>query len=292
MYYIICPTLLFINNVDWENNNIREQFIKNLAKLIEYIQNNNLKILWCTELDELLWMHPVLHPWLDKSNISLIKSLDKYIVRISVKNACIVDPPIITNIIEKDITFPILLLSHSLISQCNNFNFFIDKINNHSFTFSCKCHQIKLSPNIIYIFDDTISITKEIHNKWDKIKEDYTIFTQLLEVIRTQYFPDKEFVYEPQYESSFIRTIYKTTDKKERILYDIAYRMTLLPIEVSQIQGFHDEDINGQKKNKQKRSFRVNDVCRVYYDYKENNVMIFKQYTGSDGHEKGTRHTK
>lgn len=236
-------------------------------------------------------MQPVLHPWLDRSNISLIKSLDKYITRIDVKDVCEVIPNIVTEITEKDVVHPILLLTHSLIENPKDCEFIVDFKNNQDFIFRCKCHKNILSPNILYLFDDNSNIVEEIKRKWDMIKDNYNIFTELLEIIRYKYFSDKKFVYVPKYESSFIRSIFKTTDRKERILYDITHRLTLYPWEVAQIQGFHDEDIEGQKKNKQKRSFRVNDVCRIYYDYQKDNVLLLKQYTGSDGHEKGTRHT-
>ncbi len=288
---IICTNILFINESNWINQDTKDVFLNNLTKLINYIQENNVTIFWCNQIDNLLWEQPLLHPWLDRSNISLIKSLDKYVTRIDVKDICKVDPNICTDITEKDIISPILFLAHSLIERKSDFDFIVDCKNNYSFTFRCQCHRNILCPNILYLFDKTVSITDEILKKWDMIKEDSNVFTELLEVIRTKYFPNRKFVYQPQYEALFIRSIYKTTDKKERILYDITHRLTLSPIEASKIQGFHDEDIEGQKKNNKKRSFRVNDVCRVYYDYKKGNVLLLKQYTGSDEHEKGTRHT-
>lgn len=286
MNAIVCPNLFFINNSNWSDVEKRELFLENLTTLVDYIVENNINVLWSAELDNLLWMQPTIHPWLDRSNVSIIVKLEKYFSRIETSTPCNSAPDIVTDIIGKDVISPFLGLIHSLIKVSETASFIVDNKNNHSFTFSCGCHRKLLTPDILFIFDKFINISEEVDEKWCEIKNDLDVFTSLLELTRSKYFSSNEFVYTPEYESSFIRSVYKMTEQRERLLYKIALRLTLSSNVVSSYKGMHDEVI---KENK--RSFRVDGVCRVYYTYKENNIMLFKEYTGESEHDKGTRHT-
>lgn len=290
MNSVLCPTLLFIENKDWEDKDKQEAFLSNLQKTFEYLSNHSISIYWNDELECTLWEQPNLHPWLTQDTTAMTLFLYNCIKNVKEScgySKCNCEPNIISNIHSKDILSPTLSLIHYLIDKKEEIGFVVDEANNRPFVFNCNCHENNLIPQIIFMFSDTINIPNEISQKWDKIKDDFSILTSLLEVIRKKYFTDKKFVYTPIYDSAFIRSICKTTDRRERILYDIAYRLTLYPIEAAKIKGFNDEEIN----NTQRRSFRVNDVCRVYYEYQKNNIMCFKEYTGSSEHDKGTRHT-
>lgn len=289
---VLCPSLLFIEDSDWKNKEKRDLFLNNLNKVFDYIIKYNISIYWNDELECTLWEQPNLHPWLTQDTTSITLLLYNCINNIQSScgySKCNCEPEIIGNVYSKDVISPTLSLIHYLIDKKEEISFIVDKDNNHTFVFDCNCHQNILIPEILCVFSETVSISNEVSLRWNKIKDDFSIFTNLLEIVRKKYFQDKNFIYKPMYNASFIRSIYKTTDKKERILYDITHRLILYPIEASQIQGFNDESINGIDKNK--RSFRVNDVCRVYYEYQKDNIMLFTNYTSSSEHDKGTRHT-
>lgn len=290
MNVLLCPTLLFIEDDEWNDKNKKDIFLKRLLKIFDYTLKNDVKIYWNDDLELMLWEQPNLHPWLsqDTSDITVSLFQNTNNIQSSVGyDMCKSDPNIISTISSKDIVSPTLSLIHYMLEKDINFDFIVDEPNNHKFTFSCECHDNILIPQITYLFDDSINISEEISKRWNKIKVNNTILTELLEITRQKYFPDKNFVYKLEYDSSFINSFYKTTDKKEKIIYTIVQRLTLKPNEVAKVVGLHDEQI----KTKSIRSFRINDVCRVYYEYKKDNTFLFKNYTGSSEHNKGTRHT-
>ena len=290
MNVLLCPTLLFIEDDEWNDKNKKDIFLKRLLKIFDYTLKNDVKIYWNDDLELMLWEQPNLHPWLsqDTSDITVSLFQNTNNIQSSVGyDMCKSDPNIISTISSKDIVSPTISLIHYMLEKDINFDFIVDEPNNHKFTFSCECHDNILIPQITYLFDDSINISEEISKRWNKIKVNNTILTELLEITRQKYFPDKNFVYKLEYDSSFINSFYKTTDKKEKIIYTIVQRLTLKPNEVAKVVGLHDEQI----KTKSIRSFRINDVCRVYYEYKKDNTFLFKNYTGSSEHDKGTRHT-
>ena len=280
MNVLLCPTLLFIEDDEWNDKNKKDIFLKRLLKIFDYTLKNDVKIYWNDDLELMLWEQPNLHPWLsqDTSDITVSLFQNTNNIQSSVGyDMCKSDPNIISTISSKDIVSPTLSLIHYMLEKDINFDFIVDEPNNHKFTFSCECHDNILIPQITYLFDDSINISEEISKRWNKIKVNNTILTELLEITRQKYFPDKNFVYKLEYDSSFINSFYKTTDKKEKIIYTIVQRLTLKPNEVAKVVGLHDEQI----KTKSIRSFRINDVCRVYYEYKKDNTFLFKNYTGS-----------
>lgn len=290
MNMLLCPTLLFIEDDEWNDKNKKDIFLKRLLKIFDYTLKNDVKIYWNDDLELMLWEQPNLHPWLsqDTSDITVSLFQNTNNIQSSVGyDMCKSDPNIISTISSKDIISPTLSLIHYMLEKDINFNFIVDEPNNHKFTFSCECHDNILIPQITYLFDDSINISEEISKRWDMIKANNDLLTELLEITRQKYFPEKHFVYKLEYDSSFINSFYKTTDKKGKIIYTIAQRLTLKPNEVAKVVGLHDEQI----KTKSIRSFRINDVCRVYYEYKKDNIFLFKNYTGSSEHDKGTRHT-
>lgn len=290
MNALLCPTLLFIEDCDWNNKDKKDIFLKRLLKIFDYTLKNNIKIYWNDELELMLWEQPNLHPWLsqDTSEITTLLFQNTNNIRSSVGyNVCKSEPNIISTISSKNIISPTLSLIHYMLEKEFNFDFIVDEPNNHKFTFSCECHNTILIPKIKYLFDDSINISEEINKRWDRIKTDNNLLTELFELVRQKYFPEKVFVYKPEYDASFVNSFYKTSDKKEKIVYTIVQRLTLKPNEVAKFIGFHDESI----KSTSLRSFRINDVCRVYYEYKKDNIFLFRNYTGSSEHDKGTRHT-
>lgn len=222
MNVLLCPTLLFIEDDEWNDKNKKDIFLKRLLKIFDYTLKNDVKIYWNDDLELMLWEQPNLHPWLsqDTSDITVSLFQNTNNIQSSVGyDMCKSDPNIISTISSKDIVSPTLSLIHYMLEKDINFDFIVDEPNNHKFTFSCECHDNILIPQITYLFDDSINISEEISKRWNKIKVNNTILTELLEITRQKYFPDKNFVYKLEYDSSFINSFYKTTDKKEKIIY-------------------------------------------------------------------------
>lgn len=235
-----------------------------------------------------------MQPWITPYTESALFDLCKYMKSVPDScnfNECVCKPDLITTISSKNVISPVLSLFHYVIDINNeNVLFIVDEINNHTFTFSCDCHEKSLT-SIVKLPLETIdkkAIQDKIETNWNKINNE-NILNDLLYMIKSLYFLSKDFQYNIEYDTSFLNSLQETTDDKFQILYDITHRLTLLPSEVSRITSFHDERIQGSKIDK--RSFRVNKECRVYYKYNGKNGMYFINYTGSGEHDKGTRHT-
>lgn len=293
-YAILCPNLLFIENNEWLIEEKKEQFTNSFSKLVEFIKYKNLEIYWNDNLENLLWCEPNLRPWVTPYTESILFDLCKYMKFMPDScdfNECVCTPNLITTINSKNVASPVLSLFHYVIDINNeNVLFIVDEINNHAFTFSCDCHEKSLTPIVTLPLEkiDKKTIQDKIESDWDKIDNEKTL-NDLLYMIKSLYFLSKDFQYNIEYDTSFFNSLQKTTDDKFQILYDIARRLTLLPSEVSRITSFHDELIQGSKIDK--RSFRVNKECRVYYKYNGKYSIRFIDYTGSGEHDKGTRHT-
>ena len=139
MDVIICPTLLFISDEDWIIEEKQELFIDNLNKVLRYLSEKNVFVLWNDNLETLLWTYPELHPWFDVNNYAISELLHQ---RLHINNntcafiPCNSEPKINTTIVKYDITSYTLSLFHYLIANNKDVDFIVDKSNNHVFKFS------------------------------------------------------------------------------------------------------------------------------------------------------------
>lgn len=295
-FAILCPNLLFIEDKEWAVAEKREQFTNSFSQLVNFIIDKKIEIYWNDILENLLWCEPNLQPWVTPCTESILFELRKHTKLIPNScgfSECSCTPDIITTIHSKNVTSPVLSLFHYVIgSDINDENilFIVDEINNHKFTFSCNCHKKTLNPITTLPLEiiDKKTIREKIELNWNKIDNDEILY-DLLCMIKSLYFSPKDFQYTTEYDASFFNSLKKTTDDKFTILYDITRRLILSPSEVSKIASFHDELIQGSKIDK--RSFRVNKECRIYYKYNDKGSIRFIDYTGSGEHDKGTRHT-
>lgn len=288
---ILCPSLLFIDDENWNDENKRNLFTTNLSNVLHYLQKETISVLWNDDLETLLWTYPDLHPWFDSNNYALSELLHQCLY---IKNdscnfiPCKSLPMIVSSVKRHDIISYSLSLFHYLIAKKENASFIVDELNNNNFEFYCECHDNKLCISPLFITKEEINISEEIENRWNDIKNDSTVLTSLINLMIVKYFPKKKLIYTPIYDNSFLRSLDKITENKAKVIYSITKRLTLTPIETSKIKGFHDEVIKGTECT---RSFRIDGVCRIYYEYKSPNIFYFKEYTGESGHDKGTRHT-
>ncbi len=280
MSVVLCPTLLFIEDEDWKNEDKKDEFLDNLTVLFDYINKNNIKIYWNRELDQMLWEAPVLHPWLSQDTTDIVMHLWEYIVYIDneIKSTCNCKPDIINNISTKDVILPTLFLIHNLLSKDVSFMFAVDEINNHSFVFDCNCHSKIIKPDILYLFDKTINISDEISQKWALIKTNNSVLDDILEMMRKKYFANKNFLYNIKYDKNFIKDI-ENVNNKEQIVYAIVRRVIQNQKEVKRDTSLKDEPIIG---NKNKRRFRVNISKRIHYTYDDDTTIRLLSFGNHD----------
>ncbi|MFQ9785976.1 MAG: hypothetical protein ACLRYF_05025 [Mediterraneibacter faecis] len=265
MSMVLCPTLLFIEDEDWENKDKKDKFLDNLTLLFDYINENNVTIYWNNELDQALWKTPLLHPWLSQDTTDITMHLWEYVVYMNneMKSTCNCTPDIINNISTKDILSPTLFLIHDLLNKGETFIFVVDEVNNHKFVFNCNCHSSIIEPDILYLFDKTINISDEILQKWTLIKNNNSVLNDILEMVRKKYFSDKNILYNIEYDKTFIKDIEKVKNR-EQIIYAIVKRVIQTQKEAMRDKSLKDEPLIGSKN---KRRFRVNISERIHYTY-------------------------
>ena len=61
MNVLLCPTLLFIEDDEWNDKNKKDIFLKRLLKIFDYTLKNDVKIYWNDDLELMLWEQPNLH---------------------------------------------------------------------------------------------------------------------------------------------------------------------------------------------------------------------------------------
>lgn len=271
MNMVLCPTLLFIEDEDWKNEDKKDEFLDNLTLLFDYINEKNIKIYWNSELDQMLWGTPLLHPWLSQDNTDITIHLWEHIIYISneIKSTCNCTPDIINNISTKDILSPTLFLIHDLLNKDVTFTFAVDEVNNHKFVFNCNCHLTTIEPDVLYLFDKTIDISDEILHKWVLIKNNNSVLDDILEIVRKKYFTDKNILYNIEYDRSFIKDIEKVKNSAQ-IIYAIVKRVVQTQKEAMQDKALKDEPIMGAKN---KRRFKVNKAERIHYTYDDDTTI-------------------
>lgn len=58
MNVLLCPTLLFIEDDEWNDKNKKDIFLKRLLKIFDYTLKNDVKIYWNDDLELMLWEQP------------------------------------------------------------------------------------------------------------------------------------------------------------------------------------------------------------------------------------------
>lgn len=288
---IVCPTLIFIHNDAWIDEEKRERFLGDFNLLLKYLQNNNDCILWNDEMETVLWEAHDLHPWYDHQYYAIttlfhtFKQFDESSVSY---DACKCRPLIKCSFEMPDILDRTMGLFHYLIDVSKTVSFLTDKENATEYFLSCDCHSNVLQLSGKYIGNDTFDFDTIIEDKWKQIKNNVCVLEELLGMARDVYFPGEKFVYDPIFDSAFLRTLSAAKENKKNILFKITHRLILLPAQVAKIKSFNDESITGHD---DLRSFRTDGVCRIYYKYSDRGRMVFKEYTGESEHDVGTRHT-
>ena len=294
MNTIICPTILFINDNDWKDDNVKENFIINLENTLEYMLTNNIKLYWNDVLEELLWSFPNLLPWYDSESYKIVECLKKCVIFDNNScdfEVCNINPKIITNITNKDIISPTLSLFHYIITNSLDTSFIVDEHNNKKFTLSCKCHNKSYCPNIIYINEATSdNISIHIDSKWTNFKNNENILKELISLYIEESLNNSKILYDLEFTNSFLSDISSDYKNRNNIISSIANRVIRYQKDACNFASLDDEPINGT--NGRTRSFRVNGECRIHYTYPDKGIIKLTEYSGLGEHQKKLSHTR
>jgi hypothetical protein len=122
------PSLLFISNENWQDEDKQDLFLKHLINQLEIIDKFDIsKIWWTDELQTILIGNPNMHPWFgsDLRNPIIVAISQMFYNRIEYiyesETMCQVSPNLTVTYTNEFANEHFLKLVHTLIVEQNNF---------------------------------------------------------------------------------------------------------------------------------------------------------------------------
>lgn len=302
MNAIFEPSLLFINQSDWEDEDIKDAFLTCLLKHLEYIDEYDIcGIIWADELENLLWNIPKMNPWLQNTwgkNTLVPIILNKLSSR-AVPDTLIGDLP---TTVSPD-------FAHK-ITQNNAHEFFLKSVETllvmetafrlavglqnqlpkpQSYTFTSSDNLHSYTPELINQPIDWLKKVDILAFYPKNIAEFDTLFEKGLQLILLRDYPknekgeDPEFLHKDySFSKNFKKEIIEEQDKNLQVLIfkQIVKKLILSPADAGSSKSLQDEPINEQYR------FRVSQVARIHYLLNKKNIE-FINYYGAGKHDVG-----
>jgi hypothetical protein len=302
MSTIFEPSILFISEDEWRNNEKRDAFLEHLLGHLEKISNYCItNIYWTDALEELLLNHAYSPPWISNTNWRnqffpiLYKQFNpvKHIIQSEFYgNACQSDPPLLCSHAMPEVSDRFLELVHLLIDLkkevylCLGFD--KSKIDCSSYCFTCKCHANRLEPTIIADPMNWFDHIDVMALDWPQNINDIDKLELAIEItLRKRLSKQKsDLLYTYEFSESFINDISEESNYRESILYSLAKKLTLTQEKAIVDEGLKDESVKGKR---DERRFRVSRDCRIHYKNLGSRSLLFLNYYGEGKHDKGLK---
>jgi len=288
------PTLLFITENEWNNEQKRDNFLESLLCNLDVIDKYDIcNINWTDELQLNLFEQPNIHPWYqsDLRNPLIVTIHQKFYSRQELipahENECSVEPEFAKTFPVNEINSNFKKLVHSLLDFDEQFYFCVgieNKRLGQLYTFNCQ-HNKSYSPELINDCSDwfqQIDIVKKFYPK--NIQEFDSKLNNAIEVIKKREFNDKPVLYEYEFTKQFKKDIIRAINHRESILKSITQKLISTSQEAQQSQ-LKDEYL----KQKKQYRFRVTQrpfSTRIQYDF-ENGLVRFLNYYDEGEHDEG-----
>lgn len=291
------PSLLFISDADWWEEEKRDAFLEHLlnhlAVLDEY-DNDNIKVLWTDELGSILVSDPHMHPWFqsDLRNPLIANIHQKFYGRtedcLELDSPCLADPMLTMNYSKPEALDATLKMIHAQIELEEGFYLCVGLENQlpsgQFYTFSCDCHIFSLSPKLINKAADWLFEFDPVQLFFPASIEEFDLnFEKALKLVRNQNFPDRAYLYEFEFSKNFKKSIIQRTTLLLEILEAVVKKLILTTDEAR--SELADEYLS----NKKEWRFRVTGrptSTRIQYQF-EGNKITFLQYYGEGEHDDG-----
>jgi mRNA-degrading endonuclease YafQ of YafQ-DinJ toxin-antitoxin module len=303
MAIILDPSILFISQQEWQDEEKRDNFLEHFLSHLEAIVNYNIaKIYWTDELEELLINHVTSPPWISDVNwgnkflpilYRQFYSIKEFLYSEEKLNPCQSTPILKLLLNRPEILDEFLKLVHILIVKEEEVYFGLgianQLVNSIDYSFFCKCHTQILIPTIVYRPEDWLSCIDLENDYWPRNKQDICKLEIAIDKTLKERFSKRltESLYNCEWSDSFIEDISKEQNCREEILFSISKRLMLTQKQATNDKGLHDESVMG-KRNSERR-FRVTGECRIHYKYPQKNTILFLNYYGQGKHDKGLR---
>ena len=301
MNVVFEPSLLFISETNWQEEERRDNFLDNLETHLNIIDKYDIsEILWTEELESLLWETPQLNPWKQEywSFMPIITNIFKKLNSrknysfVCAESPCLANPSFKQVITEHQAHELFLKLVHTLNVFQINFYLCVGIENRLSklaypneYNFYCNCHNIALKPILINKASDFLHYI-DIESFFPKtIVEFDEKFEKGLELIKNRDFADKNYLVPFEFSQNFKRSIIDRKTFKEEIFIAIVKRLILTSQELAN-SNLNNEFITKNSLNEWRiRVTQRPSSTRIHYIITIDNKIKFLQYYGEGEHD-------
>jgi mRNA-degrading endonuclease YafQ of YafQ-DinJ toxin-antitoxin module len=292
------PSLLFISNENWQDEDKQDLFLKHLINQLEIIDKFDIsKIWWTDELQTILIGNPNMHPWFgsDLRNPIIVAISQMFYNRIEYiyesETMCQVSPNLTVTYTNEFANEHFLKLVHTLIVEQNNFYFCVgienQLFNSNKYSFYCNCHQNKLSPILINIANNWYPYLDSVGSFFPTSIEEFDEkFKKAIEITVNCDFVGSELLYEYVFEKNFKKSVIGTARNRTEILKNITKRLTLTTPQAQADGSLQDKPYKGTEK-KGIRRMRITQGTRVdYLLHESEKKIVFINYFDEGDYDK------
>jgi mRNA-degrading endonuclease YafQ of YafQ-DinJ toxin-antitoxin module len=287
MNAIFEPSLLFISDENWHDEEKQDMFLDLLANHLNIIEKFDIcSIYWSEEFDILMYDTPQMHPWKKEywAFTQIIPNIYKILNNranrdyFCSENACFVNPEFTYTVNQSNAHDYFLKLVHTLLKFQKTFFLCVgiqNKIEKNLFySFKCDCHQIQNTPVLLNNPKDWFSLNNLVDKFFPTSIEDFEEkFEKAIEITSNCDFVDKEILYEYFFEKDFKKSVISTVRNRTEILKNIAKRLTLTTPQAQADGSLQDKPYKGKEK-KELRRMRITQGTRVDYRLFESEKRI------------------
>ncbi|AEE49569.1 hypothetical protein [Haliscomenobacter hydrossis] len=290
------PSLLFIADEDWWDDEKRDAFLEHLLDHLEMLDEYDIcKIWWTDELQTILVGDPNMHPWFgsDLRNPLIVTIHQKFYQHtdscFEFPPVCDITPPLVVNYTNPDAHESFLKLVHALIDLEENFYFCVGLYNRLSigaaYSFTCDCHSHQLQPTILNAAEDWLNFLDAVAQFFPTSIEAFdSNFIKGLELVRRKFFAGAEYRFDFEFSKAFKKSVIHRTTHREAIFMAIVKKLTSTSAE-SGSSDLHDEFLSKIKEWRIRVTQRPSST-RIHYAVQDKKI-IFLKYYGEGEHDDG-----
>ena len=294
------PSLLFISEADWYDEEKQDDFLEHLINHLELIDEYDVcKIWWTDELQTILVGNPNMHPWFqsDLRNPLIVSIHQKFYQRVEnvfqFDTICNISPNLEITYTNQQAHNHFLKLVHTLIDFKEPSFLCVGMQNSlnlaENYTFNCKeltCHDNELIPILINKAKNWWAYIDVVDNFFPMtIKEFDDKFEKGLDLVRKKLFNEKPYLFDFEFSDKFKKSIVGRTNHQESIFIAIVKKLTLTSLE-SANSDLHDEFIKKKKIAEWRiRATQRPSSTRIHYIVNKENKITFLCYYGEGEHD-------
>lgn len=290
------PSLLFISDADWYDEEKQDAFLEHLLGHLAIIDEYDAaKIWWTDELQEVLVGSPNMHPWFqsDQRNPLIVTIHRAFYNRLEYTLAydevCEINPNLNVTYTNQDAHEQFLKLVHNLMDEKESFHFCagVQNVLNppNSYTFSCNCHEMNLIPNLLNNANDWL-LYIDVAKFFPKTIEEFDKqFEKGMDLVRKKFFPEKRYLFDFEFTKNFKKSIIGRRKFQQEIFIAVVKKLILTSVEAGS-SDLHDEYI-AQKKMYRIRVTQRPSSTRIQYNLSKQGKIQFAQYYGEGEHDDG-----